>query len=76
MYSEHGASNGEVISVQQITAEHRQTSDMTHHAKAAVDMWLLSFSDHLLTSANSTFGYVVMGILDPPPSPADACPLK
>ncbi|KAK8930563.1 Galactoside 2-alpha-L-fucosyltransferase [Platanthera zijinensis] len=63
MYWEHPAITGEMISVHQPShEEHQQTDKQTHNMKAWAEMYLLSLTDVLVTSAWSTFGYVAQGL--------------
>ncbi|KAJ3677007.1 hypothetical protein LUZ60_002731 [Juncus effusus] len=59
LYYAHSMSTGEIISVYQPTHEVvQQTEEKIHNQKALAEIWLLSFSDVLVTTAGSTFGYV------------------
>ncbi|KAL6861831.1 hypothetical protein ACP4OV_017531 [Aristida adscensionis] len=59
MYYEHAAKGGAAVSVFQPSHEERQaTGRQTHNQKALAEIYLLSFSDVLLTSGMSTFGYM------------------
>ncbi|MCL7029998.1 hypothetical protein MKW94_017322 [Papaver nudicaule] len=63
MYWEYPAANGEVISVYQPShEEYQQTEKKNHNRKALAEMYLLSFSDKLITSSWSTFGYVAQSL--------------
>lgn len=63
MYWEHPSMTGEMISVHQPShEEHQQTDKQTHNMKAWAEMYLLSLTDVLVTSAWSTFGYVAQGL--------------
>ncbi|CAM0904427.1 unnamed protein product [Alopecurus aequalis] len=63
LYYEHGAAGGEAVSVFQPTHLGAQHSEERHHnQKAFAEMVLLSFSDVVITSAASTFGYVSQGL--------------
>jgi xyloglucan fucosyltransferase len=63
MYYEHGAAGGGAVSVFQPTHLGAQHSEERHHnQKAFAEMVLLSFSDVVITSAASTFGYVSQGL--------------
>ncbi|XP_065866578.1 galactoside 2-alpha-L-fucosyltransferase-like [Euphorbia lathyris] len=56
---------GEVIEVYQPShEEYQHFGDNSHNVKAWVEMYLLSLSDELVTSAGSTFGYVAQGLGD------------
>jgi xyloglucan fucosyltransferase len=58
-YYEHGAKGGETVAVFQPSHEERQATDnMAHNQRALAEIYLLSFSEELLTSGRSTFGYV------------------
>ncbi|CAN8293630.1 unnamed protein product [Cochlearia groenlandica] len=59
MFKERPTSNGETIQVYQPSGEmHQQTGKKLHEQKALAEMYLLSLSDNIVTSARSTFGYV------------------
>ncbi|KAF0890303.1 hypothetical protein E2562_002715 [Oryza meyeriana var. granulata] len=63
LYYQHGAAGGEAVSVFQPTHLDRQRSgEQLHNQKALAEMMLLSFSDVVITSAASTFGYVGHGL--------------
>ncbi|KAG6473320.1 hypothetical protein ZIOFF_067235 [Zingiber officinale] len=63
MYYEHATVTGEVIGVYQPSHEERQhTEKLNHNMKALAEIYLLSFSDSLVTSPFSTFGYVAQGL--------------
>ncbi|KAL5749236.1 hypothetical protein ACOSP7_023839 [Xanthoceras sorbifolium] len=63
MYWEHPTVTGEVIGVYQPSHEkYQQTEKQTHNQKAWAEMYLLSMTDVLVTSAWSTFGYVAQGL--------------
>ncbi|XP_068325758.1 galactoside 2-alpha-L-fucosyltransferase-like [Pyrus communis] len=63
MYWEHPTVNGDTIGVFQPShEEHQQTDKNLHDRKAWVEMYLLSLCDMLVTSAQSTFGYVAQGL--------------
>jgi xyloglucan fucosyltransferase len=58
-YYEHAAKGGERVAVFQPSHEGRQATDnMAHNQRALAEVYLLSFSEELLTSGRSTFGYV------------------
>ncbi|KAJ1271245.1 hypothetical protein BS78_06G114200 [Paspalum vaginatum] len=62
-YHEQGAAGGEAVSVYQPTNLGRQRSgEQEHNQKALAEMVLLSFSDVVVTTAVSTFGYVGQGL--------------
>ncbi|GAB2227039.1 hypothetical protein Droror1_Dr00008838 [Drosera rotundifolia] len=55
--------NGELIGVYQPSYEGKQKHyDINHNKKALADMYLLSLSDVLVTTGQSTFGYVAQGL--------------
>ncbi|CAM0958753.1 unnamed protein product [Alopecurus aequalis] len=63
LYYEHDAAGGGTVSVFQPThlgVQH--TEQWQHNQKAFAEMVLLSFSDVVITSARSTFGYVSQGL--------------
>uniref|UniRef100_A0ACD6AFU6 Uncharacterized protein n=1 Tax=Avena sativa TaxID=4498 RepID=A0ACD6AFU6_AVESA len=63
MYYEHDAAGGGSVSVFQPThlgVQH--TEERKHNQKALAEVMLLSFSDVVVTSAQSTFGYVSHGL--------------
>ncbi|MQM20273.1 hypothetical protein Taro_053291 [Colocasia esculenta] len=63
MYWEHPVAGGVTVSVHQPTHEERQQTDKeSHDLKAWAEMYLLSLADVLVTSAQSTFGYVGQGL--------------
>ncbi|KAG0541479.1 hypothetical protein BDA96_02G020000 [Sorghum bicolor] len=58
-YYEHAAKGGETVAVFQPSHEERQaTGNSAHNQRALAEIYLLSFSEELLTSGRSTFGYV------------------
>ncbi|XP_059446135.1 galactoside 2-alpha-L-fucosyltransferase-like [Corylus avellana] len=63
MYWEHPTVTGEVVGVYQPSHEEfQQTQKHLHNRKAWAEMYLLSLTDVLVTSAWSTFGYVAQGL--------------
>ncbi|XP_023645571.1 fucosyltransferase 6 isoform X1 [Capsella rubella] len=59
MYWERPTSTGEIIEVYQPSGERvQQTDKKLHDQKALAEMYLLSLTDNIVTSAKSTFGYV------------------
>ena len=63
MYWEHPTVTGEVVGVYQPSHEEfQQTEKHLHNRKAWAEMYLLSLTDVLVTSAWSTFGYVAQGL--------------
>ncbi|KAL1222470.1 putative fucosyltransferase 5 [Cardamine amara subsp. amara] len=59
MFWEGNTSTGEIIEVYQPSGERIQQSDKKlHDQKALAEMYLLSLTDNIVTSARSTFGYV------------------
>ncbi|KAM0952610.1 putative Type 1 galactoside alpha-(1,2)-fucosyltransferase [Dioscorea sansibarensis] len=63
MYWENSTTNGEIISVYQPSHEEfQQTGKQRHNRQAWAEMYLLSLTDTLITSAWSTFGYVAQGL--------------
>ncbi|XP_010258426.1 PREDICTED: galactoside 2-alpha-L-fucosyltransferase-like [Nelumbo nucifera] len=63
MYWEHPTVTGEAIGVYQPShEEYQQSEKQIHNRKAWAEMYLLSLSDVLVTSAWSTFGYVAQGL--------------
>nr|CAD1827010.1 unnamed protein product [Ananas comosus var. bracteatus] len=63
MYYEHSTVTGETVGIYQPTHEgHQQTEKQSHNQKALAEIWLLSFSDVLITTSVSTFGYVSNGL--------------
>ncbi|KAJ4915730.1 fucosyltransferase 7 [Raphanus sativus] len=59
MYWERPTSTGEIIEVYQPSGERfQQTDKKLHDQKALAEMYLLSLTDNIVTSARSTFGYV------------------
>jgi xyloglucan fucosyltransferase len=63
MYWEYPTANGDTISFHQPSHEEHQNSDKKmHNMKAWAEIYLLSLSDVMVTSAWSTFGYVAQGL--------------
>ncbi|KAG1366625.1 putative Galactoside 2-alpha-L-fucosyltransferase [Cocos nucifera] len=63
MYWEHPTTTGEIVSVYQPShEEYQQTEKQMHEMKAWAEMYLLSSTEVLVTSAWSTFGYVAQGL--------------
>ncbi|KAI9156816.1 hypothetical protein LWI28_012624 [Acer negundo] len=63
MYGEHPTRTGEVVAVYQPSHAGRQrTWWNSHNVQAWAEIYLLSLSDELVTSAWSTFGYVAQGL--------------
>ncbi|OIW21014.1 hypothetical protein TanjilG_27377 [Lupinus angustifolius] len=63
IYWEHPTITGDVIGVYQPShEEYQQTDKKSHNRKAWAEMYLLSLTDVLVTSAWSTFGYVAQGL--------------
>lgn len=63
MYVAKPTVTGEIIEVVQASHEERQEFDSNlHNMKALTDMYLLSLCDELVTSSESTFGYVAQGL--------------
>ncbi|KAI5074351.1 hypothetical protein GOP47_0010312 [Adiantum capillus-veneris] len=63
LYADHPTETGEVVSVHQPSHEgHQNTQAHGHNLKAWAEMCLLSFSNKLITSPMSTFGYVAQGL--------------
>lgn len=63
MYWEHPTVTGEVVGFYQPSHEEfQQSHKKMHNRKAWAEMYLLSLSDKLVTSAWSTFGYVAQGL--------------
>ncbi|CAN0896533.1 Galactoside 2-alpha-L-fucosyltransferase [Linum grandiflorum] len=63
MYWENPTTTGEVVGVYQPSHEEfQQTEKGMHNRKAWAEMYLLSLTDNLVTSAWSTFGYVAQGL--------------
>ncbi|KAL6616271.1 hypothetical protein ACP70R_038541 [Stipagrostis hirtigluma subsp. patula] len=59
MYYEHAAKGGVRVGVFQPTHEEEQaTRKLAHNQKAVAEIYLLAFSDELVTSGISTFGYI------------------
>ncbi|KAL0864969.1 hypothetical protein Bca101_044087 [Brassica carinata] len=59
MYWERPTSTGDIIEVYQPSGERfQQTDKKLHDQKALAEMYLLSLTDNIVTSARSTFGYV------------------
>ncbi|XP_028762070.1 galactoside 2-alpha-L-fucosyltransferase-like [Neltuma alba] len=63
MYWEHPTVTGDLIGIYQPShEEYQQTEKQSHDRKAWAEMYLLSLTDVLITSAWSTFGYVAQGL--------------
>ncbi|EPS71435.1 hypothetical protein M569_03324, partial [Genlisea aurea] len=63
VYWENPTTTGEFVSVHQPSSEeYQQFGNSKHDMKAWVEMYLLSLTDKLITSAYSTFGYVAQGL--------------
>ncbi|KAJ0984536.1 hypothetical protein J5N97_002892 [Dioscorea zingiberensis] len=63
MYWEKATVDGEIISVYQPShEEHQQTEKSSHDMKALAEIYLLSYSNVLVTSSLSTFGYVAQSL--------------
>ncbi|WZZ57445.1 hypothetical protein YC2023_057552 [Brassica napus] len=64
VYWERVSSTGDVIiGVYQASQEmHQQRNKKLHNQKALAEMYLLSLTDNIVTSAWSTFGYVAQGL--------------
>ncbi|CAA7031200.1 unnamed protein product [Microthlaspi erraticum] len=59
MYWERPTSTGDIVEVYQPSGERfQQTDKKLHDQKALAEMYLLSLTDKIVTSARSTFGYV------------------
>nr|VDD56045.1 unnamed protein product [Brassica oleracea] len=58
MFWEQPTSTGEMIEVYQPSEERvQQTDKKLHDQKALAEVYLLSLTDNIVTSARSTFGY-------------------
>ncbi|XP_062178642.1 galactoside 2-alpha-L-fucosyltransferase-like [Phragmites australis] len=63
MYWEHATATGEAVSVHQPSHEEFQRfGAKSHDTKAWAEIYLLSLTDALVTTAWSTFGYVAQGL--------------
>ncbi|KAF8660839.1 hypothetical protein HU200_057429 [Digitaria exilis] len=63
MYWENATSTGETVGVHQPShEEYQRFGVVSHDAKAWAEMYLLSLSDALVTTSQSTFGYVAQGL--------------
>ncbi|CAN8293646.1 unnamed protein product [Cochlearia groenlandica] len=63
VYWEHVSSTGDIIGFYQPSQEmYQQRNKKLHNQKALAEMYLLSLTDKLVTSAWSTFGYVAQGL--------------
>ncbi|XP_010467298.1 PREDICTED: probable fucosyltransferase 4 [Camelina sativa] len=63
MFSERSNLTGEIIKVYQPSGErYQQTDSKIHDQKALAEMYLLSLTDNIVTSARSTFGYVAYSL--------------
>lgn len=61
-YNEGVASDGSLIALHTESSEEKEQHDLARDHRALTEMWLLSFSDELLTSDVSTFGYFAAGL--------------
>ncbi|KAL6861830.1 hypothetical protein ACP4OV_017530 [Aristida adscensionis] len=63
MYAEHATASGAVVAVDQPSHEEKQRSgERSHDEKAWAEIFLLSLTDALVTTGESTFGYVAQGL--------------
>ncbi|CAN4088441.1 unnamed protein product [Withania somnifera] len=63
MYWENPTVTGDIVSVFQPShEEYQQTETLMHDKRALAEMYLLSLTDKLVTSAWSTFGYVAYSL--------------
>jgi xyloglucan fucosyltransferase len=63
MFWEHATATGEAVSVHQPSHEEfQQFGAKSHDTKAWAEIYLLSLTDTLVTTAWSTFGYVAQGL--------------
>lgn len=61
-YTAHPTADGSLVRVLQVTHDTNQRQSLAQMGDALVEMWLLSFADHLVISSWSTFGYVPIGL--------------
>ncbi|CAL9214937.1 unnamed protein product [Arabidopsis halleri] len=63
MYWKGPSLTGEIVQVYQPSQEmYQQTDNKLHDQKALAEIYLLSLTDHIVTSDSSTFGYVAQGL--------------
>ncbi|CAA7058617.1 unnamed protein product [Microthlaspi erraticum] len=63
MFWERPSSTGEIVEVSQPSGERvQQTENKLHDQKALAEIYLLSLTDNIVTSARSTFGYVAYSL--------------
>ncbi|BFI18883.1 xyloglucan fucosyltransferase [Marchantia polymorpha subsp. ruderalis] len=62
LYTDRGTEDGSLVSVHMMAYEGAERFTYDQAVKAYIDIWLLSFSDTLVTSGWSTFGYVAQGL--------------
>lgn len=63
LYWEHPTISGDLVGIYQPSHEgYQQTEKKMHNKRAWAEIYLLSMSDVLVTSAWSTFGYVAQGL--------------
>jgi len=62
LYVEHETEDGTVVSVHMMSHEGVENYSYEQAVKAMTEIWLLSFSNKLVTSSWSTFGYVAQGL--------------
>ena len=61
-YGDSAAVDGSFVRVSSGAHEGVEAHEMENDRRAMAEMWLLSFSDDLLTSDTSTFGYLAAGL--------------
>ncbi|KAJ7529459.1 hypothetical protein O6H91_15G052000 [Diphasiastrum complanatum] len=62
LHSRYPSVDGRLVRVHMVSHGGREENTLEQAESALAEMWLLSFSDHLATSAYSTFGYVAQGL--------------
>ncbi|CAI5960042.1 unnamed protein product [Closterium sp. NIES-64] len=61
-FSTHETVDGTVVALHSEGHEGLERAKLRQHEKAFLEMWLLSFSDQLLVSDMSSFGYIASGL--------------
>ncbi|BBN03050.1 xyloglucan fucosyltransferase [Marchantia polymorpha subsp. ruderalis] len=62
MFDRQANVDNSIIRVHMVSHSGRQDNSVDQSHNALVEMWLLSFSDVIATSAYSTFGYIAQGL--------------
>ncbi|EFJ29405.1 fucosyltransferase CAZy family GT37-like protein [Selaginella moellendorffii] len=62
MYLKYPSLDGSLVQIYTFSQEGVQNESIQQATNALAEMWLLGFSDVLVTSSSSTFGYIAQGI--------------